>query len=341
MILCLGGETKTLTFKLTTVNSFGRIFRISIFGESHGVSVGVVIDGCPPGIPLKVEDFDADLSRRKSGAKGTTPRQEADMPKLMSGVFNNFTTGAPLTIMFENTNTKSGDYAQFREVPRPGHADFVASKKYKGFEDYRGGGHFSARLTLGLVAAGVVAKKIIDTVNIKATLIEAGGMSDIDQAIEKAIAEQDTIGGIIECTASNIPIGLGEPYFDSAEAMLSHMIFSIPATKGIEFGSGFAAAKMRGSEHNDAFVDTTGKTRTNYAAGINGGITNGNDIVFRVAIKPTSSTPKTQQTMNFKTEQITDFVVQGRHDTCVALRAPVVVEAATAIVLADLKLMSE
>jgi chorismate synthase len=341
VILCLGGETKTLTFKLTTVNSFGRIFRISIFGESHGVSVGVVIDGCPPGIPLKVEDFDADLSRRKSGAKGTTPRQEADMPKLMSGVFNNFTTGAPLTIMFENTNTKSGDYAQFREVPRPGHADFVASKKYKGFEDYRGGGHFSARLTLGLVAAGVVAKKIIDTVNIKATLIEAGGMSDIDQAIEKAIAEQDTIGGIIECTASNIPIGLGEPYFDSAEAMLSHMIFSIPATKGIEFGSGFAAAKMRGSEHNDAFVDTTGKTRTNYAAGINGGITNGNDIVFRVAIKPTSSTPKTQQTMNFKTEQITDFVVQGRHDTCVALRAPVVVEAATAIVLADLKLMSE
>jgi chorismate synthase len=323
------------------VNSFGRIFRISIFGESHGVSVGVVIDGCPPGIPLTVEDFEADLSRRKSGAKGTTPRQEADMPKLMSGVFNNFTTGAPLTIMFENTNTKSGDYAQFREVPRPGHADFVASKKYKGFEDYRGGGHFSARLTLGLVAAGVVAKKIIDTVKIKATLIEAGGMSDIDQAIEKAIAEQDTIGGIIECTASNIPIGLGEPYFDSAEAMLSHMIFSIPATKGIEFGSGFAAAKMRGSEHNDAFVDTTGKTRTNYAAGINGGITNGNDIVFRVAIKPTSSTPKTQQTMNFKTEQITDFVVQGRHDTCVALRAPVVVEAATAIVLADLKLMSE
>ena len=339
--MCLGGETKTLTFKLTTVNSFGRIFRISIFGESHGVSVGVVIDGCPPGIPLKVEDFDADLSRRKSGAKGTTPRQEADMPKLMSGVFNNFTTGAPLTIMFENTNTKSGDYAQFREVPRPGHADFVAGKKYKGFEDYRGGGHFSARLTLGLVAAGVVAKKVIDTINIKATLIEAGGMSDIDQAIEKAIVEQDTIGGIIECTASNIPVGLGEPYFDSAEAMLSHMIFSIPATKGIEFGSGFAAAKMRGSEHNDAFVDLSGKTKTNYAAGINGGITNGNDIVFRVAIKPTSSTPKTQQTMNFKTEQITDFVVQGRHDTCVALRAPVVVEAATAIVLADLKLMSE
>jgi len=320
------------------MNTFGRIFRISIFGESHGTSVGVVIDGCPPGIPLTVEDFDADLARRKSGAKGTTPRQEADLPKIMSGVFNNLSTGAPITIMFENTNTKSGDYAQFRDIPRPGHADFVANKKYKGYEDYRGGGHFSARLTLGLVAAGVVAKKIIYPITVQATLIEAGGMKDIEKAIEKAIEEKDTIGGIIECIATDLPVGLGEPYFDSAEALLSHMIFSIPATKGIEFGSGFGAARMKGSEHNDSFIDQTGKTDTNYAAGINGGITNGNDIVFRVAIKPTSSTPKTQQTLNFKTGQITDFVVQGRHDTCVALRAPIVVEAATAIVLADLKL---
>ncbi len=169
-------------------------------------------------------------------------------------------------------------------------------------------------------------------------MIEAGGMKDIEKAIEKAIEEKDTIGGIIECIATDLPVGLGEPYFDSAEALLSHMIFSIPATKGIEFGSGFGAARMKGSEHNDSFIDQTGKTDTNYAAGINGGITNGNDIVFRVAIKPTSSTPKTQQTLNFKTGQITDFVVQGRHDTCVALRAPIVVEAATAIVLADLKL---
>jgi chorismate synthase len=321
------------------MNTFGRIFRISIFGESHGTSVGVVIDGCPQGIPLTVEDFEADLTLRKSGAKGTTPRQEADQPKIMSGVFNNLSTGAPITIMFENTNTKSGDYAQFRDIPRPGHADFVANKKYKGYEDYRGGGHFSARLTLGLVAAGVVAKKIVYPITVKATLIEAGGMQDIEKAIEKAIEEKDTIGGIIECVASDLPVGLGEPYFDSAEAMISHMIFSIPATKGIEFGSGFGAAKMKGSEHNDSFIDQTGKTSTNYAAGINGGITNSNDIVFRVAIKPTSSTPKTQQTLNFKTNQITDFVVQGRHDTCVALRAPVVVEAATAIVLADLKLM--
>lgn len=323
------------------MNSFGKIFRVSIFGESHGVSVGIVIDGCPPGIPLKMEDFEADLSRRKSGAKGTTPRKEADFPKVMSGVFNDFTTGAPITIMFENTNTRSGDYSQFREVPRPGHADFVASKKYKGFEDYRGGGHFSARLTTGLVAAGVIAKKIIDPVQIKAELVEAGGSPDIEKAIDKAIEIGDTIGGVIECTATNMPVGLGEPYFDSAESMLAHIMFAVPATKGIEFGSGFAAARMLGSQHNDWFIDREGKTRTNHAGGINGGITNGNDLVFRVAIKPTSSTAKTQQTMNFKTGEITDFVVQGRHDTCVALRAPVIIEAATAIVLADLKLINK
>ena len=323
------------------MNSFGRIFRISIFGESHGASVGIIIDGCPPGISLKKDDFIAELERRKSGAKGTTPRKEGDHPMILSGVFNDFTTGAPINIMFENTNTRSGDYSEFREVPRPGHADFVASKKYLGFEDYRGGGHFSARLTLGLVAAGVVAKKIIGPVQIAATLVEAGGIADIDKAIDKAIEENDTIGGVIECRASNLPIGLGEPYFDSAEALLSHIIFSIPATRGIEFGTGFAAARMRGSEHNDWFVDTSGKTRTNHAGGINGGITNGNDIVFRVAIKPTSSTAKTQQTMNFTTGEITDFVVKGRHDTCVALRAPVIVEAATAIVLADLHLLGK
>lgn len=323
------------------MNSFGKLFRISIFGESHGVGVGIVIDGCPPGILLKHEDFLADLGRRKSGAKGTTPRQEADLPKIMSGVFNDFTTGAPITIMFENTNTRSGDYSQFRDIPRPGHADFVARQKYQGFEDYRGGGHFSARLTLGLVAAGVVAKKIISPIEIKAKLIEAGGAAEIEKAVEKAIEIGDTIGGIIECQATNIPIGLGEPYFDSVESMLAHIIFAVPATKGIEFGSGFHAARMLGSEHNDWFIEQSGKTRTNHAGGINGGITNGNDIVFRVAVKPTSSTSKTQQTMNFKTGEMTDFVVQGRHDTCVALRAPVVIEAATAVVLADLKLLND
>ncbi len=323
------------------MNAFGRIFKITIYGESHGASVGIIIDGCPPGIFLNREDFDADIARRKSGAKGTTPRLEGDHPMIISGVFNDFTTGAPINIMFENTNTRSGDYSEFREIPRPGHADFVANKKYKGFEDYRGGGHFSARLTLGLVAAGVVAKKIIQPIKIEASLVEAGGISDIEKAIDLAIADNDSIGGVIECHATNLPVGLGEPYFDSAEALLSHIIFSIPATRGIEFGTGFAAARMRGSEHNDWFVDTSGKTRTNHAGGINGGITNGNDIVFRVAIKPTSSTSKNQQTMNFKTGEMADFVVKGRHDVCVALRAPVIVEAATAIVLADLQLTNQ
>jgi chorismate synthase len=320
------------------MNSFGKIFRISIFGESHGPSVGIVIDGCPPGISIKPEDFDTDLGRRKSGAKGTTPRKEGDHPMIMSGVFNDFSTGAPITVMFENTNTRSGDYSEFKDIPRPGHADFVASQKYQGFEDYRGGGHFSARITLGIVAAGIIAKKIIDPIKIEAMLVEAGGISDIDAAIDKAIAEGDTIGGIIECRATNMPIGLGEPYFDSLESTLSHMIFAIPAVKGIAFGSGFEAAKMRGSEHNDSIVEMSGKTLTNRAGGINGGISNGNDLIFTLAIKPTSSTPKQQQTMNFKTGQITDFIVQGRHDACVALRAPVIVECATAIVLADLKL---
>jgi chorismate synthase len=321
------------------MNSFGRIFRISIFGESHGVNVGVVIDGCPSGISLTTDDFMTDLARRKSGAKGTTPRIEADLPKIVSGVFNDHTTGAPITIMFENTNTRSGDYSTFKETPRPGHADFVASKKYKGFEDYRGGGHFSARVTLGLVAAGVVAKKIVSPVSVEAKLVEAGGMKDVEKAIDMAIADKDTIGGIIECRATNLPIGWGEPYFDSVESMIAHMIFAVPATRGIEFGTGFEAASMRGSEHNDWFVDANGNTRTNHAGGINGGITNGNEIVFRVAIKPTSSTSKTQQTFNFKTNEVTDFVVPGRHDTCVALRAPVVIEAVTAIVLADLALI--
>jgi chorismate synthase len=321
------------------MNSFGRLFRISIFGESHGVALGVVIDGCPPGIPLLQEDLEVELARRKSGAKGTTPRQEEDIPRIVSGVYNNFTTGAPLTIMFENTNTRSRDYSLFRDIPRPGHADFVARHKFLGFDDYRGGGHFSGRVTLGIVAAGAVAKKVIGNIIVKATLLEVGGSTDIEKAVDKAVEDEDSIGGIIECVATGMPVGLGEPFFDSVEARLAQMAFSIPAIKGIEFGSGFAAARMRGSQHNDWYVGPNGETRTNYAGGINGGISNGNDLVFRVAVKPTSSTKQTQQTMNMKTGEITDFVVEGRHDTCIALRVPVVLESATALVLADLLLV--
>jgi chorismate synthase len=323
------------------MNSFGKLFRVSIFGESHGESVGIVIDGCPAGIPLKLSDFDADFSRRKSGAKGTTPRQEPDQPHIMSGLFNNLTTGAPLMVLFENTNTRSRDYSVLKDIPRPGHADFTAHHKFGGYQDYRGGGHFSGRLTLGLVAAGVLAKKIIAPVAVSSRILEVGGSSDIEAALDRAIENQDSIGGIIECTISGVPVGLGEPFFDSIEAVMSHMIFSIPAIKGIEFGSGFGAARMTGSEHNDNIISTDGTTGTNYAGGINGGITNGNEICFRVAVKPTSSTHKVQRSINMATGRMEDLSIEGRHDTCIALRVPVVLEAAASMVMADFMLQAQ
>lgn len=323
------------------MNSFGRLFRVSIFGESHGEYVGVVIDGCPAGLPLSVEDFSADLERRKAGAKGTTPRKEDDVPEIVSGVFNNRATGAPITILFKNSNTRSGDYEKQRAVPRPGHADFVASKKFNGFQDYRGGGHFSGRLTVALVAAGVVAKKILGEIKVESTILEIGGETDLDKGLQKAIDAKDSIGGIVECRVSNLPIGLGEPFFDSAESLISHAVFAIPAVRAIEFGTGFAAAKMFGSKHNDAIENADGKTTTNHAGGIVGGITNGNEIVFRIAIKPTSSTPQEQHTLNTETNTVEPFSVKGRHDLCIALRVPVVLEAATAIVLADLMLINK
>lgn len=318
------------------MNNFGKLFRISIFGESHGKSVGITVDGCPSGIALTENDFTYDLSRRKSGAKGTTPRSEDDLPELISGTFNGFTTGAPITVLFRNTNTRSGDYSNLQTSPRPGHADYVANKKFKGFQDFRGGGHFSGRLTLALVAAGVIAKKIVSPVEINAMLKQAGGNANIEEAIDQALAIHDSIGGIVECVATNLPVGLGEPFFDSVESVISHIVFSIPAIKGIEFGSGFAAAQMFGSQHNDPIINAEGKTATNNAGGINGGITNGNEVIFRVAVKPTSSIGKTQQTLNSVSGKVEDLTIEGRHDACIALRVPVVLEAATAIALADL-----
>lgn len=326
------------------MNSFGRIFRVHIFGESHGESVGLCIDGCPAGLPLKTDDFLSDIERRKGGTqKGTTPRQESDLSIFKSGIFNDTTTGAPITILFENNNTRSGDYQKQRSVPRPGHADFVAHKKFGGFEDYRGGGHFSGRLTVALVAAGVIAKKImlLKGINIAADILEIGGEHDLEKGLQKAIEAKDSIGGIVECRASNLPLGLGEPFFDSVESVLSHAVFAIPAVRGIEFGTGFAAAKMFGSDHNDAIEDMNGITKTNHAGGIVGGISNGNELIFRIAIKPTSSTPKTQHTLNWETGETEDFSVKGRHDLCIALRVPVVLEAVTAFVLCDLLLLEQ
>jgi chorismate synthase len=323
------------------MNSFGTIFRISIYGESHGNQVGVLIDGCPAGLAISEDDFIDDLLRRKSGAKGTTPRMEEDTPILVSGIFNGYTTGAPVLISFENKNAKSEDYKDLFSFPRPGHADFTAKMKYGGFNDFRGGGHFSGRLTLGLVAAGVIAKKLINPVSVNAKLIEAGGETEVEKAIDNAMKNEDSIGGIVECTAENISVGLGEPFFNSVESVLSHIVFSIPAIKGIEFGSGFNAAKMLGSKHNDQLIDATGKTVTNFAGGINGGITNGNPLIYRVAVKPTSSISKKQQTVNLKTGQKEELIVKGRHDVCIALRVPVVLEAVTAIVLADLMMLEQ
>ena len=482
------------------MNSFGRIFRVTIFGESHGPQVGITIDGCPAGLPLTEDDFTIDLERRKGGVqKGTTPRKEEDKPIFISGYFNGKTTGAPLTIIFENKNTRSADYDKIKSIPRPGHADFVAHKKFAGHEDYRGGGHFSGRLTVCLVAAGVVAKKILDLtpnsspkergtknpgyltasleqwnflkdyakenrknlteaedklwqevrnrqfkglkfrrqhpvagyipdfvclekkliieidgeyhdsleqqkldsfrtawleengyrmvrftndevqknilsvleklgneisheqqtdvnsssslerelkgevgkISIISSIIEIGGEKNIEKGLQKAIEAKDSVGGIIECTVKNLPVGLGEPFFDSVESLISHAVFSIPAIKGIEFGAGFNAAKMFGSDHNDSIIDDSGKTKTNYAGGIVGGISNGNDLVFRIVVKPTSSTSKEQESWNWETKQVETFSVKGRHDLCIALRVPPVLEAVTAIVLADLMLFKQ
>ena len=324
------------------MNSFGRIFRVSIFGESHGESVGIVIDGCPAGLSLTEEDLLPDLERRKGGKqKGTTPRQEADYPFFKSGFYNGKTTGAPITIIFENNNTRSEDYNKQRSIPRPGHADWVAHQKYGGNEDYRGGGHFSARLTTGLVAAGAIAKKLMAGITIEAAVTEIGGEQDLEKGLQNAIDVKDSVGGIVECKVTGLPVGLGEPFFDSVESQIAHIAFAIPAVKGIEFGSGFAAAKMFGSQHNDAIENMEGKTRTNFAGGIVGGISNGNELVFRIAIKPTASTPKQQNSLNWDTGQTEDFSVKGRHDLCVALRAPVILEAATAVALVDLLLLEQ
>ena len=322
------------------MNGFGQKFRVSLFGESHGRAIGIVMDGVPAGIPLSEQDFSEDILRRKSGAKGTTPRIEDDKPEILSGVFGGKTTGAPLAVVFRNNNTKSSDYEIFKVMPRPGHADFAAGVKWDNFNDPRGGGHFSGRLTLPVVAAGVVAKKIIGDVCVNARLVEVGGVSGGEEqwrdVLDQAIKDGDSLGGIVECSIDGVPTGVGEPFFDSVESLVSHAVFSIPGVRGVEFGDGFHAARMKGSEHNDPIISDSGECGKNGAGGVNGGLANGNPIVFRVAFKPTSSIRKPQQTYDFTTGRIGTLEIPGRHDVCFALRTPVVVEAMAAIVLADL-----
>lgn len=322
------------------MNTFGHNFRISLFGESHGPAVGVVIDGVPHGIALSEEDFTLDINRRKGGTMGTTSRVEADRPEILSGLYEGRTTGAPLAIIFRNECAHSQDYTALKDTPRPGHADWVAAKKFEGYNDPRGGGHFSGRLTLPLVAAGVVAKRVLDGINIEAKVEEIGGERDSskwEEMLAVAKSEGDSLGGVISCRVEGAGVGLGEPFFDSVESLVSHLLFSIPGIRGVEFGDGFAAAQMRGSEHNDPIVSTNGTTLRNGAGGINGGITNGNPITLRVAVKPTSSIAREQQTLNTATGRVEPLSIGGRHDVCIALRAAVVVEAAVAIALVNLR----
>lgn len=329
------------------MNSFGSLFRVHIYGESHGSGIGVLIDGVPSGIRLTLEDFTKDLSKRKSGKIGTTPRKEDDIPNIISGVFNDFTTGAPINIFFENKNTDSKVYTDFKSHPRPGHADFSATKKYSGFNDIRGGGHFSGRLTLALVAAGVIAKKILNDFIFSSEIESIGILNklEFDKKLENYLLETahsgDSLGGTISLTIKNVPIGLGEPFFDSVESVLSSIIFSIPGIKGIEFGAGFKGTEFLGSKFNDCFIDKSGKTSSNNNGGINGGITNGNDIFLKVAVKPTSSIFKPQETFNFKDKNIQSLKINGRHDVAFLLRVPIVLENAVAIALADLYLQNK
>ena len=317
------------------MNIFGRKLRLSIFGESHGAGLGIIVDGVPSGMPLSTSDFTADLSRRRPGAPGTTARREGDAVTILSGVYNGFSTGAPIALLFSNDNARPSDYDKFAEHPRQGHSDYSSREKFGNFADLRGGGHHSGRVTIGIVAAGVIAKKMLGQITISAKILEIGGKNPWDSALEEAGKRGDSLGGIIECRVTQVPAGLGEPFFDSVESQISHLIFSIPGVRGVEFGDGFASARMYGSQHNDPIADSSGRTSKNGAGGVNGGISNGNDIVFRVAVKPTSSIAAPQETYNFRTKKVENLVVSGRHDTCFALRVPVVIEAATAIALAN------
>ncbi len=340
------------------MNSFGRLFRVEIFGESHGPGVGAIVDGCPPGIPLSAADLEPDLARRRSGAVGTTERREADVPDIVSGVYEGMTTGAPILILFRNEDTRSSDYDDFKRIPRPGHADFTSRLKYGGFSDLRGSGHFSGRVTAGLVAAGAIAKLALRAASRDAAagaprdgaapvfetrILEAGGSpvnsaADIEAAASAAKAAGDSIGGLVEIRVRGLPPGLGEPFFDSTESCVAHAIFAVPAVRGLEFGDGFAASRMCGSAHNDPFIDRSGTTSRNGSGGVNGGILNGNELLLRVAVKPASTISAAQKTLDFASGKMAELAPGGRHDAFIALRAAVVLESACAIALADLAL---
>jgi len=348
-------------------NSFGKLFTVTSFGESHGRCVGVVIDGCPAGLPVSEGDIQRELDKRRPGTStASTSRAEEDKVEILSGTFNGFTTGAPVCLLIWNKDVDSSEYEKTRYLLRPGHADYTAFVKYGGFNDFRGGGRFSGRITATFVMAGAIARKLLNHVGIEvvAYTIEIGGIKarpreldevrkNIDrnplrcadpeaakemlQAIEKAREEGDSVGGIIEGVALNVPVGLGEPVFDTLEGDLAKALFAIPAVKGVEFGSGFSAATKRGSENNDPFTIKDGRiiTITNNAGGILGGISNGMPLVVRVAVKPTPSIARSQQTVNIQEMESATLEVRGRHDACIVPRAVPVVESMMAVTLCD------
>lgn len=322
-------------------NSFGTIFHLTIFGSSHAESVGVTIEGVPQGITLTADMFRTDIDRRRPAISGETSRHEEDIPYIEGLSSEHTTTGEPITITFKNRDKRSGDYSHLGIHPRPSHADLVQLRKYGDEADIAGGGMASGRMTVALVAAGVVAKEVLRNVGFMTYLASINGVTDsskFNDIITSAAREGDSVGGVIECRVKGIKPTLGEPFFDSAESVISHLLFSIPGVKGVEFGDGFAGTTKRGSERNDLIIDAAGTTLTNNEGGINGGITNGNDILLRVAIKPTPSIAKVQNTYNFESNDTTPLTIGGRHDACIARRAVVVVEAMVAVALADLTL---
>lgn len=322
------------------MNGFGDRFKVTVFGTSHTPLLGVDISGVPEGLEISEEDFKADLDRRRPFGAAGTARREEDRPALESGVRDGRTDGGIIRITFANSDTRPSDYSLFKSVPRPGHADYsaIAAARRKGTEpDLSGGGQFSGRMTLPVVAAGVIAKKMLKGISFDARLAEVGGSrvpEDWESLIAKAAAEGDSLGGVVECRISRVPAGVGEPFFDSIESVISHLVFSIPGVRGIEFGDGFAASAMRGSVHNDP-LGPNGPLK-NGSGGINGGLSNGAPIVFRVAFKPTSSIAASQCTWDFDRKYFTDLNVPGRHDVCFAVRTPVIVEAVAAIAMANL-----
>lgn len=347
-------------------NSFGNLFKITTFGESHGTAIGGIIDGCPPGIELDFEAIQHEMNRRKPGqSKIVTQRKEPDEVKFLSGIFEGKTTGTPIGFVIENANQKSKDYSHIKDAYRPSHADFVYDKKY-GFRDYRGGGRSSARETASRVVAGAIAKQMLKSIKINAFTSSVGDIflekpyqsldfsktednivrcpdaEYADKMIEKIKEirkEGDTIGGTITCVLQNVPIGLGEPVFDKLHAELGKAMLSINAVKGFEYGSGFCGAKMKGSEHNDQF-NIDGSTKTNLSGGIQGGISNGMDIYFRVAFKPVATIMQDQITIDKDGNEV-EMQGKGRHDPCVVPRAVPIVEAMAALVLADYYLINK